>query len=335
MGITTIGALLQNYPRRYLDLSSMANLADVPISGDVTVVGRVHAIKVKKVRPKLTIVEVAIVDGTGALLGVWFNQPYMAQRFVEGERVAFAGTVEFDFGMKQIKNPYVEKLGEESAPGELASVIPLHPATEHVSTNWMRRLIKTSLEDVGDVPDALPVSIRVSRDLLPYSAAVKSIHFPSSMDEAERARRRLAFQEALVLQCIMALRRHHNTQERPGVAHVVDGERLSRLSEALPFSLTPDQETAVAELLADMAGEHPMNRLLLGDVGTGKTAVAAHALCAAADTRGQAAMMAPTEVLANQYALALGPLLDRCGIEWGVGLPCIPEVTLRHCYGGR
>jgi ATP-dependent DNA helicase RecG len=318
LGIETVGDLVTHYPRRYLDLSDVASLAEAPIGSEATVVGRVHAVKVKKPRPRLTIVEVALVDGSGVLLGVWFNQPYMAQRYAEGERLAFAGKIEFDYGMKQIKNPFVEKLGTTDDPADLGRILPVHPTTEGVTTNWMRRLVQSALEDHGDVPDPMPVDLRVSRALVPLHAALRDIQFPESRENLAAAKYRLKYDEAFITQCALAMRRHEAVLERPGFSHTIDGECMDGVRQAVPFELTDEQHDATSDLLDDMSRPHPMNRLLLGDVGTGKTVVAAHGLAAAADSEGQAAMMAPTEVLATQYALKVGPLLDEAGISWSL-----------------
>lgn len=316
LGIRTVGDLVRHYPYRYLDLSSTSDLGSVQIGSDATVIGRVHEIKVKRPRPRLTITEIAIVDGTGALIGVWFNQPHMEQRFRVGERVAFAGTVTFDFGLKQMRNAFVEKLADEGGSAGIARILPVHRATEGLSTNWIRRLITEALDYAGRLPDPLPADLRVSRDLVPLSHALKAIHFPSTMSEAATARRRLAYDELLAIALVMAMKRHHDVRESAGYAHETSGAKLGRLASALPFELTGDQADAVSDILGDMGSDRPMNRMLLGDVGTGKTAVAAHALAACADSGTQAAMMAPTEVLAAQYARAVGPLLDVAGISW-------------------
>ncbi len=316
LGIYTVEDLLRHYPYRYLDLSSVSTLADARLGQDITVVGRVHDIKVKRPRPRLSIVEIAIVDGTGVLIGVWFNQPFMANRFVIGERVAFAGKVEMDFGLKQIKNPFVEKLGADDSTEMLGRVLPVHRATEGLTTNWIRRLVANAVEDFAAVPDFLPAEVRVRHGLRSLSAALRAIHFPETSSDIAEARQRLVFEEFFILQIGMAMRRHVATIDTPGVPHVIDGPKRRLLSDDMPFILTDDQTRAVQEILEDMARPEPMNRMLLGDVGTGKTAVAAHALCAAVDSGKQAAMMAPTEVLASQYAGKLGPMLDGIGVRW-------------------
>jgi ATP-dependent DNA helicase RecG len=317
LGISTVEGLLRHYPARYLDLTNVASMRDVAPGTDATVVGLVHEIRVKRPRPRLSITEVAIVDGTGVVLGVWFNQPYIQQRYAVGDRVAFAGRVELDFGLKRIKSPFAEILPGVDSDDVVGRVLPVHRTTEGLSVAWLRRLVAAAVDDVGrEVPDHLPVSIRLKRGLLPLRSALKNIHFPNSAAVADAARLRLAYDELLLLQLYMAMRRHALTLEHAGFPHAIEGPARQRLAEAVPFSLTSDQEQAVAEVLGDMHAPRPMNRMLLGDVGTGKTLVAAHALAAVADSGTQAAMMAPTEVLATQYATVLGPLLDAAGIAW-------------------
>ena len=316
LGVKTVGDLVRHYPFRYLDLSTVADMRTVPAGCDATVVGRVHDIKVKHPKPRLSITEIALVDGTGALIGVWFNQPYMASRFRIGERVAFAGQVAFEFGLKQIRNPFVERLEDEGGGPEIARILPIHHATEGLSTNWTRRLVTEALRAAGDVPDPLPAPLRLRRDLGPLRTALHDIHFPRTTEDATRARRRLAYDELLAVQLAMALRRQRTVQDVRGHVHETSGAALGGLEAALPFELTDEQARAVVDILGDMRAPQPMNRLLLGDVGTGKTVVAAHALAVCGDSGTQAAMMAPTEVLAAQYARAVGPLLDAAGIKW-------------------
>jgi ATP-dependent DNA helicase RecG len=320
LGVVSVEDLIRHYPFRYLDLASVPDLRSAPIGRDATVVGRIHDIKVKRPRPRLTVTEVALVDGTGAMIGVWFNQPHIAQRLAVGERVAFAGTVVFEYGLRQMRSPFVEKLPEDddgSGP-DIARILPVHRATEGISTNWMRRLVHEALAAIDGILDPLPAAVRADRRMMPLGGALRAIHFPHSAAEAAEARRRLVFDEFFALECALARRRHRLVDERTGISHVTNGSHLQALAKAFPYVLTGDQEQAVREILDDMRAPHPMSRMLLGDVGTGKTAVAAHALAAVADTGSQAAMMAPTEVLAAQYCRALGPPLDAAGITWAL-----------------
>ncbi|HEY5276275.1 MAG TPA: ATP-dependent DNA helicase RecG [Coriobacteriia bacterium] len=334
IGIETVGDLLRHYPSRWLDLRTSAPLAHLPLGQEATAVGTVHEVVVKRPRPRLSITEVAITDDTGVLVGVWFNQPYLAQRFRPGDRVAFAGVVQMEFGLRQMRSPFVERLGSADDATWLGRILPVHPATEGLSSNWIRRLVAEALDEFGDYPDPLPVAVRVARGLVPHAAALHDIHFPPDMAARDAARRRLAYEELLMLQLGMASRRHALVQERKGFRHVVDGKSKSSAADALPFSLTGDQERALAEILSDMASPRPMNRMLLGDVGTGKTAVAALALAAGADSHTQAAMMAPTEVLARQYSGAVGPLLDAAGVSWRLLTGSTPAPERREILTG-
>ncbi len=317
VGVETVEDLLRHYPFRYLDLSSITPIAGLRQGDESTAVGTVFEVKTKKPRPRLTITEVAIIDGTGTLLGVWFNQPHIEQTFRAGDQYALAGRVSLEYGIRQMKSPFVERLGDSGSPQALGRILPVHPATAGLSANWMRRLVREALDGFGDVPDPLPAALRVERDLMPLSAALRAIHFPASMGELAGARQRLAYEELLTVRLGMLTRRRSVTEGVTGVSHVIDGPHARALREALPFALSVEQETALAEILRDMADERPMNRMLLGDVGTGKTAVAAFALAAAVDSGRQAAMLAPTEVLARQYERRLGPVLEAAGMRWG------------------
>ncbi len=316
LGIRTVGDLVRHYPNRWLDLRTTAPLARLPLGMEATAVGTVHEVLVKRPKPRLSITEVAITDATGVLVGVWFNQPYLQQRFRVGDRVAFAGVVNMEFGLRQMRTPFVERLGSADEASWLGRILPVHPATEGLSSNWMRRLVAEALQEYGDVPDPLPAAVRVRHGLVSRATALADIQFPADLEARDAARRRLAYDELLMVQLGMATRRHALVVERKGHAHVSSGPAQESVGRALPFTLTADQTRAVAEISADMSSPRPMNRMLLGDVGTGKTAVAALALAAAADSGTQAAMMAPTEVLARQYSRAVGPLLDAAGIRW-------------------
>lgn len=336
LGVHTVGDLVRHYPFRYLDLTDIRTLADVRHGQDATVIGTVHEVRIKKPKPRLSITEITLFDGTGIVIGVWFNQPWVSQRYQAGERLAFSGKVEIDYGFKRIKNPFVEVLppAGDSADDDLGRVLPVHHTTEGLSTNWLRRLVAAAIDDHANVPDHLPASLRVRRGLVPLRRALRDIHFPTSLVDAHAARTRLAYDELLMLQLYMAMRRHALTREQAGIAHATDGPALKGLAGALPFQLTGEQRTAVNEILADMAEPRPMNRMLLGDVGTGKTAVAAHALAAAADSGHQAAMMAPTEVLATQYAEKVGPWLDAVGVSWALLTGSTPAARRRQVLAG-
>lgn len=334
IGIARVGDLVRHYPHRYIDVTETPRIADLSPGTDATVIGRVHATTVKNPRRGLTVVEVAIVDGTGVLFGVWFNQPYIAERFREGERVAFAGKVGISGGFKQIRNPLTETLGDSEESETLGRLIPVHPATEGLSSGWMRRLTTEALSAFGDVPDFLPARIRARHRLMNRAAALRAMHAPEDMDEAHEARRRIAYEEFFLLQLVLAERRASYAHSGSSMIHTVDGPLRSQLEEAIPFSLTDDQRAAIDDIASDMSAASPMHRLLLGDVGTGKTAVAAVALAIAADSNTQAAMMAPTEVLAGQYSRRVGPLLDAAKVSWAMLTGSTPARERKEILSG-
>ncbi|MCL2655522.1 MAG: ATP-dependent DNA helicase RecG [Coriobacteriia bacterium] len=315
LGITRIGQLFYHRPLRYLDMTHISTLAEVRL-GEATVIGQVHEVRERRPRPKLLVTEVTLVDGTGTLLGVWFNQRWVKKTFQPGDTVAFAGSVKLEYGLNRIVQPFYEKLTEGEGPAHLGRILPVHPTTEGLSVGWLRRIIAAALDDFADVPEYLPQALLEARGLMGYSRALRQLHFPDSLAQAEEARRRLAYGEFFDFQLLMARRGWQARHAGEGTCHVTGGSLLAQMRAELPVTLTADQSDAVAEILRDMAAPAAMNRLLLGDVGTGKTLVAAFALVAAADTGTQAAMMAPTEVLAQQYAHKLGPQLDALSISW-------------------
>lgn len=331
-GIATVGDLVTHFPARYLDMSAVPKIRDAAIGEECTVVGRIHEIVEKRPRPRMTITEITLFDGTGIMLGVWFRQPWIAAKYKVGDSVAFSGKVTFDYGSKRMSAPFVEMLGDDT--DRAGRILPIHPTSEGLSTNWLRRLIASAIEDVDGAIDFLPQKVRTVRGLMRLDSALRAIHFPVTMVEADEARRRFAYSELFLLQIFLGLRREAMGGEGGGRVHVIAGDGLAAVRGAIPFTLTDDQKRATDEILADMGTDRPMNRMLLGDVGTGKTLVAAQALAAAVDSNGQAVMMAPTEVLARQYEAAVGPLLDAASISWASLSGSTPAARRREVLEG-
>jgi len=353
LGLSRIGDLLHHAPHRYLDLTSTSKLGTVQ-PGDATVVGTVYEVKTRTLqhpgRKRLNITEVTLTDGTGTLIGVWFNQPWVEQSYRPDQTLAFSGTVKYHKGLKQITQPFVEKvadapegtIGATNATSEashMGRVLPVHSTTEGLSVGWLRRIIAAAVDDYGQVSEYLPPDLLQDNAFPPYAWALRAMHFPKSTEDAHLARQRLAYGELLDLQLLIARRRYRMTKDAEGFQHQSGGPLHQALTANLPFSLTGDQQAAVTEILKDMSGPHPMQRLLLGDVGTGKTIVAAYALAVAADSSGQATMMAPTEVLAQQYANKLGPIFDHIGLKWGLltgsSTPAERETLLAELADGQ
>ncbi len=316
LGISTVRDLVTHYPRRYIDLSHKLSVAQATIGVSCTIEGVIHEVKLKRPRPKLPLVEITLVDATGVLMVTCFRQPWLADQLESGMRIAVAGKVEFNYGFKRMTNPYLEKLeGGEVAEG---MIIPVHPACEKISAAWMRRLVESALAHTRGLLDPLPLELRMRYKLMSRQNALASIHFPQSMDEVSQARRRLVYEEVLLLQLMLLSEAAKRSEGLKPTAHILDGDAVSALPSLLPFALTDEQVVAKDEILGQMAKPKAMNHMLLGDVGTGKTAVAAFALAAAVDSGGQAALMAPTEVLAVQHSEKLGELFDQLGISWAL-----------------
>ncbi len=316
LGIRTVRDLLLHIPHRYLDFSHQVPISHADVGSDATVVATVDKVTLKRPKPRMQVVELYVVDETGVLQATFFRQPWIAEQVKQGDVVALSGKVTFGYGFKQMRAPFLEVVGSAEDGGTYARVLPVHPVGEGISAAWMRRIVSAALADVGDVCDWMPAGLVSGHGLMTLGRALREIHFPASLFSAEQARRRLAYDELLCLQLALLCRRDLEVSGVEPCAHVVDGPHMAALVSALPFELTDEQRTAADEILADMASPHVMNRLLLGDVGTGKTAVAAVALAAVADTGTQAAVMAPTSVLARQYAEKIGPVLDAAHVSW-------------------
>ena len=308
--------MLLHVPHRYLDFTHTVPIAQADVGAEVTVVGRVDKVTLKKPRPRMQIVELYVLDNTGVVQATFFRQPWLADQIHVGDVVALSGKVTFGYGFKQMKAPFHEVLSSTESSGSYARVLPVHSVGEGVTASWMRRIVAAALADAGDVCDHLPVRLVARRRLMTLARALRAVHYPSSLAEKEQARRRLAYDELLCLQLALLTRQRIELAGVEPAVHQVSGPRMDALLAALPFELTDEQRAAADAILADMAAPRVMNHLLLGDVGTGKTAVAAVALAAVADTGTQAAVMAPTSVLARQYAEKLGPVLDAAGISW-------------------
>ena len=317
MGASTVRELLSLYPRRYLDMSALCTVAGAPIGASCTLVGRIHEVKLKKPRRNLSLTEVTVVDDTGTLIVTAFRQPWLADSLKPGMAVAVSGKVEFNYGFKRMTNPFIEVLEGNAAPAT-GVILPVYPLAAPLKAGIMRRIQENALAMAHGVADPLPLALRAKYSLMSKGSALSCIHRPHTMEEQRQARRRLAYEEVLLLELKLMQESLQREQGRCPTAHRIDGSALAALRQAVPFPLTEDQRKAVDEILAALASPHAANHMLLGDVGTGKTVVAAFALAAAADSGGQALFMAPTEILARQHGLSLGPLLDAAGVPWGI-----------------
>lgn len=317
LGIRSVRDMLRHYPRRYIDMSALATIADATIGKPATIVAQVHEVNLKHPKPKLDLVEVTLVDGTSTLIATFFRQPWLAKTLVPGTRVSVAGTVEFNYGFKRMTMPFLDRLESDDAV-DFGRIVSVHAASEKLPAGQIRRLISNALAEVAGAYDPLPLEIRTRYRLMSRANAWRAIHFPRSSDELRQARRRLVYEEILMLELYLMRQEKRRASGKKPCVHIPGGPCFDSLFASLPFDLTDDQLCAIEDIGCDMVAERAMNRMVLGDVGTGKTVVAAFAIAIAADSGTQALMMGPTEVLVQQYASSLGPLLDRAGISWGL-----------------
>jgi ATP-dependent DNA helicase RecG len=305
LGIETVGDLLFHFPRQYDDLSDIRPIAALAEGTLQTVQGEVVEIEGKHLADGRTVVSVVLSDGgRDCLEGVWFNQTYAARQFRFGLRVAFSGKPRWYRDHWQMPNPRVRIL-ERSAPTEPGSpslVVPVYPLTEDLRADHLRPILRRLVaEYASHVPDIVPEGLRRGHGFPGVADALHAVHFPANLVEAETARRRFLYEQFLVLQVALALRRREIRDRRRAPVLRVTPLIDARIRRLLPFTLTGDQEKAVATICKDLAGDRPMQRLLQADVGAGKTAVAVYALLVAVANKHQAALMAPTEVLARQH----------------------------------
>lgn len=311
MGISTVRDLITHYPRRYLDLTSTATIAEAPIGSTCTIVAEVADVKLKRPKRGLQLTEIALNDGTATLIATFFRQPWLAKKIHVGDRLAVAGKVTFDYGFKRMANPFKEDAGNVQLCGR---VLPIHPASEKANQALMRKLLDAALKQIKGVYDPIPSEIRIRHGLLPRYHALRSIHFPTDIAEADRAKETLVYSELLLLELELMQQNEIRNKDKSAVRHVTDGAKLKALRSSLPFTLTSQQDAAIGDMLDAMGSEDIANHMVLGDVGTGKTVVAAHGMAAAADSGGQSMLLAPTEVLAIQHYGTLGSMLSKAGI---------------------
>ncbi|MGW0884201.1 ATP-dependent DNA helicase RecG [Streptomyces sp. NPDC002671] len=312
LGLHTVGDLLHHYPRRYEERGQLTHLADLPMDEHVTVVAqvadaRLHSFASSKApRGKGQRLEVTITDGSGRLQLVFFgngvHKPH--KELLPGTRAMFAGKVSVFNRRLQLAHPAYELLrgdSDETVETWAGALIPLYPATAKLESWKIGKAIQTVLPSAQEALDPLPDSLRAGRGLLPLPEALLKIHRPHTKADIADARARLKWDEAFVLQVALARRRHADAQ-LPAVPRTPKPDGLmSAFDDRLPFTLTEGQQKVSKEIFDDLATEHPMHRLLQGEVGSGKTMVALRAMLAVVDAGGQAAMLAPTEVLAQQH----------------------------------
>jgi ATP-dependent DNA helicase RecG len=317
LNIFTVGDVLEHYPRRYEDRSDLKPirlLADNEVQTFQAIVANVQE---SKPRRGLNLTKIAVRDTTGVAYLVWFNQRFIKKWFRAGMDVIVTGKVERRYGQIQLSHPEVEAVDGEDLL-HAGRIVPVYPASESIGQRWLRTLVRQALDAFGAAPEFLPADIISEYNLIDRKRALENVHFPDDFSVLEQARRRLVFEELYLLQCGLLFVKNRSKQGGSGIKHAADSELTKRVEKALPFALTDDQKAALSDIKNDMEDITPMQRLIQGDVGSGKTVLAAIALVKTVENGYQGAMMAPTEILAEQHYHTLAQLLAPMGIRLAV-----------------
>jgi ATP-dependent DNA helicase RecG len=318
LDIETVGDLLFHFPHRYDDYSSLKPINRLEYGEVTTIIGTIWETQSRKTRGGSVIVSSIIADASGTIEATWFNQPYLARQLRAGRRIVLSGKVDEYLGRLTLQSPEWEPLEREWI--HTGRLVPIYPLTRGVTSRWMRRMIKRVVDHwVPRLQDHLPEEIRERTGLMELSAAVRQSHFPDSREEADKARHRLAFDEFLFIQLRM-LQQRQRWQSQTGTPIPRNQALLDAFVQSLPYQLTEAQRRNLDQILDDMAQPRPMSRLLQGDVGSGKTVVAGAAMLMAIGAGKQAAIMVPTEILAEQHHKAIEELLAGAS-DWGLGRP--------------
>ncbi len=330
MGLVTLGDVLAHVPHSYRERAAPRELADLRIGEEATVEVTVRSARVRPTRRRgLVIVEAQVADESGPAKAVWFNQAWLAERLSEGTRLLLFGKL--DRSGFRVESHEVVGAGQGQAAGiHTTGIVPVHPASERLRAQRLREWAWLTLPLTRHASEPLPAELRARRRLAPAADALAAAHFPASLDEAEEARRRLAFEELFLHQVALATRRSARRARRPGIPLAAPGDLVGCWLESLPFELTQDQRRAIEEIDADLMAEQPMQRLLMGEVGSGKTVLALYAMLRAVASGYQAALMAPTETLAEQHAATLDRLLSHQAVSFTLLTSATPAARRRE-----
>ena len=314
LGIETVGDLLFHLPRSYEDLTDIRRVAELTTGTVQTVHGEIVEIEGRRLADGRSVVSIVLSDGKDILEGVWFNQVYASSRFRYGQRVAFSGKPKRYQGHWQMANPRVTVLEERRRPpgtpatpappddADDARILPVYPLTEDLRAEQLRPIIRRAVAQfAAHVPEILPADLRRLNGWPDIAQALRDLHTPNTLPAALTARRRFIYEEFLILQVALAVRRRELRDRLRAPILIVSRQVDAHVRRLFPFRLTEDQDRAVADICRDLASDRPMQRLLQADVGAGKTAVAVYALLATVANKRQAVLMAPTEVLAQQH----------------------------------
>jgi len=336
LNLRSVGDLLRHYPKRWEDRTHFRSMSQVRSGEFVTLCGHVIAVSTRYTHQKMAITEALLDDGEGAVKLIWMNQPYMEKTFrgfasTQKQIVVYGQTKREGYSgssyVLEMQNPEWEELGEDGDTLSANRITPVYPATEGLRQGRLRKMVYSTLQEYAQyAEDPLPPATLLQHKLVSVQYAIQNIHFPDSESDRQSARRRLVFEEFFILQALLALRRRANSHDVQGIPFSTTLEELQQtLANIVPFTLTNAQQRAIAEVSANVTSGYAMNRLLQGDVGSGKTMVALAALLMAVKSGYQAAIMAPTEILAQQHAIVMQRLLEPLGINVEVALGSLTQ----------
>jgi len=324
LGIETIGELIFHFPHRYEDFSNLIPISQAEEGGPFCFQGRITDIRTfRAFRRKMMLTQATIEDETGKIKALWFNQPYLINTLRKGTFVCLAGKVKGKKSSKYLSNPAYEKIPENYKEidfdlNHTGGLIPIYPETEGLSSKWLRFIVKPLLTQLKNkIPDYLPEKISKKYDFLPFQKAIWQIHFPDSLELAEKAKKRFAFEELFELS-LFVLRERMKLAKEKALAIPINVGLMQEFTASLPYRLTNAQKRSSWQILKDLEKPRPMNRLLEGDVGSGKTVVAAMAALNVVKKGYQVAFMAPTEILAKQHFKTINEVLKKFDLKVGL-----------------
>jgi ATP-dependent DNA helicase RecG len=315
LGIHVIYDMLYYFPSDYKDLTLIQRISDAKIGAKISIQGQVIGIDARTSRNRKHILEVFITDGTGTIAATWFNQPFLINKFHVEDTVFMHGKVGA-YKYLQVLSPEYEILQDEEGIHEKGgTIIPVYPLTEYISQSQFRKIMKEVVNlFAGSIEEILPRELVTKNQLIPINTAIRDVHFPKTFEQVKKARYKLIYDELFILEIAMALRRY-SIKEETGISFKAGPNVDTHIRNLMPFTLTKAQERVIHEIKQDMRSDKPMNRLLQGDVGSGKTAVAIYAILTAIANGYQVAFMAPTEILAEQHFQTLKKYLNNSPVR--------------------
>ncbi len=319
LNIRTIGDLFFHLPSRYENFGKPIKIKDTQIGNNITIEGEIQKIEnITTFKKRMLLTQALVKDTTGVIRVVWFNQPYLIQNLKKGDKVSLAGKLNISDAGPFLSNPSYEKIIKNKTLWHTQGIVPIYPETKGVSSRWLRFILWNLLRKYYfKIQEFLPEEILVSQKLPPRNKALFSCHFPKTLQEAKVAKKRLVFEELFLLELkILIEKRNLKKEKAPKIK--IKKSSMEKISKSIPFKLTQDQKTALKEIMMDLTKESPMSRLLEGEVGSGKTVIAAIASFLVIENGYQVAIMAPTEILAEQHFKEISKLFNN--LDFNIGL---------------